>query len=140
MRKPVILILGSSVAVGLGFIYLLFGSCTSHTPRPRPPQEAANVHFREYNAWQTWDYVYRFDAPPQVCERFAIELMKRQSFHGRNCTIKTNAFTKFPVGSRHFPPWFDVSTVKDGLLISADDWIYAVVDRDRGRLYYYNSH
>ena len=66
--------LGTSLAIGLALIYLLFGGCTNHTPSPPPPHEASNVHFREYKAWQTWDCVYRFDAPPQVCERFAIEL------------------------------------------------------------------
>jgi hypothetical protein len=112
MRKRVTIIV-SSLALGLGLIYLLFVGYTSHTPNP---------------------------APPQVCERFAVALMKRQSFHSPNCTIKTGAFTSFPVRSHHFPAWFDVSTVKNGLLISGDDWIYAVVDRDRGRLYYYNSY
>ena len=139
MRKRVTIII-SSLAVGLGLIYLLLGGCTSYTPNPPPPQAATDVHFLDHNAWQSWDYVYRFDAPPQVCEQFAIALMKRQSIHSPNCTIKTSAFTNFPVGSRHFPTWFDVSTVKDGLLISGDDWIYAVVDRDRGRLYHFNSH
>ena len=98
------------------------------------------MHFLERDAWQTWDYAYRFDAPPQVCERFAIALMERQSFHSPNAIIETSPFTNFPVGSLHFPVWFDVSTVKNGLLISGDKWIYAVVDLDRGRLYYYNSH
>jgi hypothetical protein len=139
MRKRLTVII-SSLTVALGLMYLLLAGCTSHTPNPPPPQEAQNVYFLEHNAWQTWDYVYRFDAPPQVCERFAIALMNSQSFHSPNCSIKTSIFTNFPVGSLHFPAWFDVSTVKNGLLISGDDWIYAVIDRDRGRLYYYNSH
>jgi hypothetical protein len=140
MKKRLTIILVGSLVVVLGLTYLLFGGCTSHAPNPPPPPEATDVHFLEYSAWQAWNYAYRFDAPPVVCERFAVGLMKSQSLHSTNCTITTNAFTRFPLLSRHFPDWFDVSTVKNGLLISGDDWIYAVVDLDRGRLYYYDSH
>ena len=139
IRKNATVVIAAFLACA-GFLYLGIAGCTSHSPRPSPPKEATNVHFMEWTAWQSWDYVYRLDAPAEVCERFAIQLMRRQSIRGNNCTIKTNEFTGSFIRSRHFPPRFDVFTVTNGLLITADDWIYAVVDRKRQRLYYYNSH
>jgi hypothetical protein len=134
MRKPALIAI--AVSLGIGLIYSQIVGCTSYTPHPSPPKEATNVQFLEYSAWQSWNYVYKFDAPQLVCQRFAIDLMKRQR---RNCTITTNQFTKFPLGMRDFPSWFDVATVKNGVLFSADNWFYAVVDLERGRLYYYNG-
>jgi hypothetical protein len=133
------IIVGVILLAGFVFIYQSFVGCTSHTPRPHPPQVATNVYFQEFTAWQSWDYLYRFDAPPQVCQQFAVELMKCQSHRRRNCAIKTNVFTTFPIGLRRPPAWFDVSTVTNGLLLTADDWFYAVIDQSRGRLYYYNG-
>jgi hypothetical protein len=66
--------------------------------------------------------------------------MKNQSFQGKDVVIEVSEFEAFPIGSTRFQPWFDVHTVKRGALITADDWIYAAIDYDRNRLYYYNSH
>lgn len=134
MRKPLLIAIACSL--GFGLIYSQTAGCTSHRPYPSPPKEATNVQFREHRAWQSWDYVYKFDAPPPVCQQFAIDLMKRQR---RGCAITTNEFTKFPLSVRGFPSWFDVGTVTNGILLSADNWYYAVVDVERGRLYYYNG-
>ena len=139
MNKRFFILLAIGFFAALVFICVAFIGHTTHTPRPPPPPGAANVHFEEHSGWQSWVYFYRFDAAPQVCQRFAIELMKQQSHRGENCVIKTNVFTTLPLRLRNPPPWFDVSTVTNGLLFTADDWIYAVVDQGRGRLYYYNG-
>jgi hypothetical protein len=140
MNKRFLIFLSIGLLAAFGFIYAAFIGRTTYTPRPPPPPGATEVHFEEYSAWQAWDYLYRFDAAPQVCQRFAIELMKQQSRHRENCAIKTNVFTALParLQLRNPPPWFDVSTVTNGLLFTADDWFYAVVDQGRGRLYYCN--
>jgi hypothetical protein len=138
-RKRLNLSIVFATVVGVAVIFALLGSSTSDLPHPAPPSGATNVYFYEFNAWQTWNYAYRFDAPAKVCERFAAELMQRQWFQPGTCTIKTNPFTGFPIKS-HLPTWFDVVSVTNGVLLSGSDWIYAVVDQDRGRLYYFNSH
>ena len=125
-------------------LVILLTSCgddsfTNSTPNPQPPRTASNVNFHEEGEWQIWKYFYKFDDTPEVCESFAISLMKEQSSKGTNCVITKTQFTRFPVGTA-LPPWFDVSTVTNGILLSGDDWIYAVVDKERGRLYYYNGH
>lgn len=68
-----------------------------------------------------------------------MKLMKDHSFRKGAPKIVKSEFDRFPIES-DFRPWFDVDTVANGELITGDDWIYAVIDRDRGRLYYYNSH
>jgi hypothetical protein len=139
MNKRFTILLGTGLFAALVFICVAFIGHTTHAPRPPPPPEAANVHFEEHSGWQSWVYLYRFDAAPEVCQRFAIELMKQQSDRGGNCVIKTNVFTTLPLRLRNPPLWFDVSTVTNGLLFTADDWFYAVVDQGRGRLYYFNG-
>lgn len=52
--------------------------------------------------------------------------------------ITKEPFVRFPV-SWTFPDWFDVNEVNNGTLIT-NGWLYAVVDTDRRRLYYYGSH
>ena len=139
MSKRFLIMLGTGLVGAFVLICMAFIGHTTRNPRPPPPPGATNVHFEEHSALYSWDYLYRFDAPPQVCQQFAIELMKRQSHHGENCVIKTNVFSALPVRLPNPPPWFDASTVTNGLLFTADDWFYAVVDLGRGRLYYYNG-
>jgi hypothetical protein len=142
MRKALVIVataLGLVLLVFVGLWILMFWQHSSVIPRPSPPSSASNVLFLEINGWQTWNYSYKFDASPGVCSSFAISLMKQQSLKGTSCTIQSNAFTTFPI-KRHIPPWFDVDSVTNGILYSGDNWIYAVVDTQRGRLYYYNSH
>jgi len=104
-------ILGGGLLVVIALLcFVLFGSSTTTIPNPPPPAGAKDVHFHERSAWQTWDYEYRFDAPAGVCEAFAIELMKRQSFKTNGAKITKSEFTEFPIGS-HFQPWFDVGSV-----------------------------
>jgi hypothetical protein len=129
---------GCIALIGVGYFGLIRG-CTSSTPRPLPPKSATDVRFCEWTAWQSWRYTYRFDASPVVCQEFAVTLMKQQAFRTSGAVIKTNDFTKVPVIDRHVPAWFDVTSVTNGTLLT-DRWSYAVVDRARGRLYYFNSH
>ena len=131
---------GCVALTGFGYFSLIRG-CTSTTPRPRPrpPAGATDVRFCEWTACQSWRYTYRFDAKPEVCESFAVKLMKGQSLRTSEADIKTNVFTEVPVGDRHVPDWFDVTSVTNGTLLT-DGWSYAVVDRASGRLYYFNSH
>lgn len=117
----------------------LIRGCTSSSPHPLPPEGATDVHFCEWTAWQSWRYTYRFDANPEVCQAFAKTLMKLQSFGTSNAVIKTTVFTNVPIIDRHVPAWFDVTSVTNGTLLT-DGWSYAVMDRSRGRLYYFNSH
>jgi hypothetical protein len=137
-RLPKLAFAGCIVLVGLVYFGFIRG-CTSTTPHPRPPKGAKDVHFYEWTAWQSWSYAYRFDASPEACHAFAVTLMERQSFRRSGAVIKTNVFTKPPVVDLHLPGWFDVTSVTNGTLLTCDDWSYAVVDLDRGRLYYYNS-
>ena len=146
MRTPIgifllrVLVAAFSGCVGLiGVFYFgVIRGCTSSSPRPLPPQGATEVRFCEWTAWQSWRYTYRFDADPEVCQAFAVKLMKRQVLPTSGA-IKTNAFTKVPVIDRHVPAWFDLTSVTNGTLLT-DGWSYAVVDRARGRLYYFNSY
>ena len=131
--------LGVGLLIVVGVLAWMFTGTTTTVPHPSPPDGASNVFFYEWSAWQSWDYEYRFDATPEICEKFAIDLMTMQSYAKEGPTIIKGEFEQFPIESE-FQPWFDVNSVTNGLLISGDDWIYAVVDRDRGRLYYYNSH
>ena len=129
---------GFIILVGLLYLGLIRG-CTRTTPHPPPPETAKDVHFEEWTAWQSWRYAYRFDASPAVCQAFAVTLMERQSLRRSKAVIKTSMFTNVPVIDRHLPTWFDVTSVANGTLLTCDNWSYAVVDLDRGRLYYFNS-
>jgi hypothetical protein len=131
--------LAAGCIVLIGLFYLGIRGCTNITPRPPPPPGAKNIHFFEWTAWQSWRYAYRFDANPDVCQAFAVKLMEQQSFRRSDAAVKTNTFSKVPVIDRHLPAWFDVTSVTNGTLLT-DDWSYAVVDRSRGRLYYFNSY
>jgi hypothetical protein len=143
LTVKVLRLLAKIAAGGVLFVALMyFGlirGCTTTKPKPPPPPSARNVLFEEWSAWQSWRYTYRFDATPQICQAFAVKLIKQQSFGTSDAVLKTNVFEKVPVRDRHLPPWFDVTSVTNGLLLT-DGWSYAVVDRSRGRLYYYNSH
>jgi hypothetical protein len=129
--------IGLIAFVGL-MVWSIIGG-ESLKPSPKPPEEASDVHFYKRSGWQSLSYQYRFDAPEQVCKEFAIELMKKQSINDQNAVIKMTEFESFPVNA-NFQSWFDVQNIRNGTLITADDWIYAVIDHDRKRLYYYNSH
>jgi len=138
IRVLVVAFAGCVDLIVIGYFGLIRG-CTSNTPRPLPPEGAKDVRFSEWTAWQSWRYTYRFDASPDVCQAFAVTLMKRQSLRGSGVVIKTSVFANVPVTDHHVPAWFDVTSVTNGTLLT-DGWSYAVVDRARGRLYYFNSH
>lgn len=103
------------------------------------PETARDVKFIDKVGWQSRKFVLRLDDTPESCRSFAAALMREQM--GKNIEIKEKAFTKFPVIWNGFPDWFDADeSVENGTLLTGNDWIYAVIDQDRGRLYYYYSH
>jgi hypothetical protein len=142
LLKPVavkVLVAFGCIVACLAFLaYTIIGT-DSTVPHPSPPKEAQRVNFFEHSGFQSWEYMYGFDAPAEVCEEFAVNLMKNQSIWGTKCVIARTPFHEFPITTK-FPAWFDVSNVQDGILLTGDNWIFAVVDKGRHRLYYYNSH
>lgn len=126
------------IAGGIVFAVILFGLLTGRSQLDIP-SSASDLKLIDKSGWQSRKFVLRFDDSPESCRAFAVSLMKDHM--GQDIEIAEEAFTKFPVSWRGFPEWFDIDrAVKNGTLITGNDWIYAVVDKDRGRLYYYYSH
>lgn len=104
------------------------------SPREKLPEMAKNIRFSEKSGWQYWDYRLSFDCDPAVATKFAVELMQR---HG----IDTNRIEESRIDSSKaaqlFGGVFHVAPFTNGVLVSGHNgWINAVVDQDRGRLYY----
>jgi hypothetical protein len=97
-----VLIFSTVLPSGLLLLYRAFVGSTNDIPRPQPPPGATNVYFHEWIAWQSWDYLYRFDAAPQICQQFATGLMKRQSHRTTHFALRisgpTNKVCRFVVG------------------------------------------
>lgn len=87
--------------------------------------------------WQLLRYYYRIDNEPQVSIDFAKTLMKKS--RGENISIETTEFRSFPI-SGNFPSWFNPNSISRGVLITGDDWIYAAINLESGRMFYYNGH
>jgi hypothetical protein len=116
-----------------------FGSI-SLKPYPRPPMVATNVYYMDWVAWQSDLYVYRFDAPTTTCSNFATSLIQMQSFQKQNVDLRVENFTRVPI-SASVPRWFDVSSVKEGTLLTEKGRFpssYAVIDQKRNRVYYFH--
>ena len=104
-----------------------------------PPETATDLRFIDKVGWQSRKFVLRMNDTPESCRSFAVSLMKAHM--GQQIEIKEEEFSRFPVIWKGFPSWFDADqSVENGTLITGNDWIYAVVDQNRGRLYYYYSH
>lgn len=87
--------------------------------------------------WQLLRYYYRIDNEPHVSIDFAKTLMKKS--RGENILIEKTDFISFPIKG-HFPSWFNPNSIDRGVLITGDDWIYAAIDLETGRMFYYNGH
>lgn len=106
-------------------------------PDVSPPAGSTNVRFHREDGWQFLRYFYRIDNDPSVSKEFARELMKGS--RGQDVVITETPFEKFPI-TGDFPSWFVPNTIDEGTLITGDDWIYAVVDKETGRMFYYDGH
>lgn len=120
--------------VGLAGLAILVWLIYPQRPSETLPPSARNVKFSGDSGWQYWEYNLRFDADPEVCRSFAVQLMIK---HG----CETNRIFEEPFRGHIFdkraPSWMKIDQFTNGVLISGGgDWIKAVVDLDRGRLYY----
>lgn len=128
------------VAVSLLAVFFILISIQKTPKLEIPaPETATDLRFIDKAGWQSRKFVLRMNDTPESCRSFAVSLMQEQM--GEKIEIKEEDFSSFPVSWKGFPSWFDVDqSVENGTLITGNDWIYAVVDQNRGRLYYYYSH
>ena len=117
-----------------GGILLLTALFLHDSPPDSLPGTAKRVYFSESAGWQYWNFCLRFDADPKICREYAIQLMIEHGVSREDIgetTIQSHDFGKL---ARR---WMKVEPFEKGILImSKGGWITAVVDQDRGRLYY----
>lgn len=101
------------------------------------PETARGVRIlEEAGLWQSYKLLIVFEAPPEVCLRFARDFLVRDA---SDAISGESEFDRFPVGIGtldSFPSWFNPNTVEDGILFTTKSGRIALVDLN-GMFYYY---
>ena len=128
MKRVRRLIVSLAAAVFLAWLFF------PQRPSEKLPPSAKNVKFAKNSFWQYWEYNLRFDADPEVCRSFAIDLIVKHGCSTSQIIVEATQGHAF-IGPA--PRWMEANQVTNGILLSGlGGWITAVVDKDRGRLYY----
>jgi hypothetical protein len=110
------------------------------------PDEASDIYYAYYAQWIAYDFIVKFKAPVETCKSHAMLLIKQYNENegnaDRHIPLEFKDITEPPQMVQIGPPlnvdWFDVSHIKNGLMIAGNNSMQPSIwiDTDRNLFYY----